>query len=116
APIAKFKRDEDQDVSQSGEAVGHQDVLEIRPPFGDMGLHKVTKCFDDADVNMPAEWIDEGRRKASDAGETEIFEIHPVPAEQRHAAKQADDQETHHEAAVQVGPKDHEWRQQTALL
>jgi hypothetical protein len=61
---------------------------------------------------MPAKRIDTYCNKATDAGEAVDFKIYPIPSEQSRAAKNANNKKTKHKAAMQIGPKDHNYRQQ----
>src|SRR6267378_6017274 len=61
---------------------------------------------------MPAERIDKYCNEATDSREAVDLEICPIPPEQSHAAKNADNKKTKQKAAMQIGPKDHHHRQQ----
>ena len=52
--------------------------------------------------------------KATDSDEAIDSEIQPIASEQRDAAKNADNKKAEQKAAMQIGPQDHECRQQKA--
>src|ERR1700719_3108358 len=60
---------------------------------------------------MPAERIDKYRNETADSRQAVDFEICPIPPEQRHAAKHANNKKTKQKAAMEIGPKDHHQRQ-----
>jgi hypothetical protein len=61
---------------------------------------------------MPAKRINKYCNKATDAREAVDFKIYPIPSEQSRAAKNANNKKTKHKAAMQISPKDHNYRQQ----
>src|SRR5258708_716833 len=61
---------------------------------------------------MPAEWIDECCNKAADSRKNIDFKICPIPSKQCHAAKNTDSKKTKQKTAMQIGPQDHDYRQQ----
>src|SRR5579871_2805636 len=63
---------------------------------------------------MPAKRIDECRNKATKSRQTEDLSTYPISPEQCHAAKNTDDKEAKQKAAMQIGPQDHDARQQKA--
>jgi hypothetical protein len=63
---------------------------------------------------MPAKRIDEYCKGAAGSRETVDFEVYPIPSEQSHAAKNADNKKAKHKAAMQIDPKHHDRRQQKA--
>src|ERR1700733_8094882 len=61
---------------------------------------------------MPAKRIDEYRDEATKSRKTVDLEVYPIPPEQSHTAKNADNKKTKQKAAMQIGPKHHHHRQQ----
>src|SRR5882724_7246121 len=61
---------------------------------------------------MPAKRVDKYCKKATDRRETVVFKIHPIPPEQSHSAKNANNKKAKQKATVQINPKDHHHRQQ----
>ena len=63
-------------------------------------------------IDAPAKRIDEGRDETAQPRKREDSDTDPVPSEQGHTAERANDQQAEQEAAMQIGPKDHDHRQQ----
>src|SRR5882724_3341133 len=61
---------------------------------------------------MPAKRIDECCNKATESRETVDFKVYPVPPEQSRAAKNTNNKKTKQKATMQIGPQDHNYRQQ----
>src|SRR6266481_1201451 len=61
---------------------------------------------------MPAKRVDKYCKKATDRRETIVFKIHPIPSEQSHSAKNANNKKAKQKATMQINPKDHHHRQQ----
>src|SRR6476620_3964111 len=64
---------------------------------------------------MPAKRINKRRDKATNSHEAIDFEIHPIAPKQGHAAKNTNNK-TDQKATMQIGPQDHDCRQQKATL
>lgn len=109
---AQFKRNKYQNIYDPRNAPRHGYVPKIRPPLGDVLLHKVAQGSRQAVVDMPAERIDEDCNEATGSREAVDFKIYPIPSEQSRAAKNANNKKPKQEATMQIGPKDHYYGQQ----
>src|ERR1700676_63370 len=113
---AQLERNKYQDINDARNAPRHGDVLKIRPPLGDVGLHKVAQRSRRAVVDMPAERIDKYSNKATDSHETIDLKIYPIPSEQSRAAKNSNNKKTNQKAAMQITPKTNNHRKKNPSL